>query len=128
MDVEDRIRDQIIAATTLVGSRVYPIKLPQQATFPAVRYIRISAIRDYTHSGRDCLPAARFQIDVFDDSYTGVRAAWDEVRKALDGYSGVGVEYITLDNETDDYEDRQGEAGQGLYRVIGDFVVQYVET
>lgn len=123
MSVENELRAQIIAGVAPVASRVYPTKLPQNATFPAIRYNRISALRDYTLTGPDCLPAARFQVDVFADTFTESRSVWELLRKALDGFEGSDIRYITLDNETEDYED-----DTQLFRVIGDFVVQYVET
>ncbi len=123
MSVEKELRDQIIAGVPPVGERVYPIQLPQNAVFPAVRYNRISALRDYTLTGPDCLPAARYQIDIFAETFTEARSVWDLVRIALDGFEASEIQYITLDNETEDYEDETQ-----LFRVIGDFVVQYVET
>jgi len=123
MSVETELRDQIIAGVETVESRVYPVVLPKDAVFPAIRYNRISTIRGYTLNGRDCFPAARFQVDVFADKYTTVQAAWGLLRIALDGFSSVEIEYITLDNETEDFDDELK-----LYRVIGDFVVQYKES
>ena len=123
MSVDAELRDQIITSAPLVNGRVYPIIIPQNAVFPCARYNRVSVLRDYTLSGPDCLPAVRFQVDVFGSSFSAVREAWDEIRKGLDGFDGVGdIQYVTLDNETDDYED-----DTKLYRVIGDFVVQYLE-
>lgn len=123
MNVETELRDQINREIPELSGRVYPMKLPQNATFPAVRYNRISAVRGYTMNGPDCLPAARFQIDTFDRTWDDVRVTWDKIRKSLDGFSGGIIQDIMLDNETDDYDDELQ-----LFRVIGDFVVQYTET
>jgi len=123
MTIEEALANKLKADAPLLGDRVYPLKLPQNATFPAARYVRVGTARDYTHEGADHLPAVRFQIDVFDKTFAGVRTAYEEIRKSLSGFQGIDILIATLDTETDDFEDETG-----LYRVIADFVILYEES
>lgn len=79
---------------TSAGVRIYPQELPQQPTFPAIRYLQVSDPPEHTHSGRSKLRHPRFQFDCFDadteshDGYLGAKALADEMVAALDGYKG----------------------------------------
>lgn len=123
MSIETVLTAKLKADAPLLGNRVHPLKLPQDSLFPAARYVRVGTVREYTHGGPDCLPAVRFQIDVFDETFAGVRAAFEEVRKSLSGFQGVDILISTLDTEQDDYEDETA-----LYRVMADFVILHEET
>ena len=123
MTIETVLTAKLKADATLLGNRVYPVKLPQNASFPAARYVRVGTVRGYTHNGPDCLPAVQFQIDVFDNTFAGVRAAWEQVRQSLSGFQGVDILIATLDTERDDFED-----DTKLYRVMADFVILYNEV
>ena len=123
MSIESVLVAKLKADAPLLGNRVHPLKLPQDSEFPAARYVRVGTVRGNAHDGPDRLPAVRFQIDVFDKTFAGVRAAFEEVRKSLSGFQGVDILIATLDTEQDDYEDETN-----LYRVISDFIILHQET
>jgi hypothetical protein len=79
---------------TSAGTRIYPNRLPQTPTFPAVRYLQITDPPEHTHSGRSSLRHPRYQFDCFDldtethDGYLGAVSLARELLALLDGYKG----------------------------------------
>jgi len=110
----------------LVGSRVYPLVVPQDATLPAIAYQQISGPRDHTHSGPSGLVRARMQLTFVGSSYSEAKAVADAARAALDGFAGqmgsVTVGGAFLDNERD-----QWSQGFELPNVQQDYMVWYQE-
>lgn len=113
----------------LVGARVYPLKLPQTPTLPAVTYQRISATRESAMGSDTGITRARFQVTSHAASYSGVKALAEQVRQALQRYSGtsatVTVHDCFLENEIDLFD--QDDALAGHYPVAQDFIVIYGE-
>lgn len=115
----------------LVGVRVFLMALPQKTTLPAVRYQRISTSRlmthDQTHTG---LATARFQFDIYGNTYGDVKEVALALQKALLGYKGsfgtltakVNVGSILADFESDAYE-----ADLKLYTITVDYMITYEE-
>jgi hypothetical protein len=100
----------------LVGSRIYPLKLPQNVTLPAVAYQRISTSWRYALGGSGPrLTQVRFQISCWAEKYETAKAVASQVRGALGNFSGVmggtsGVRVLatTLAAEADVYEPETG--------------------
>ena len=111
---------------TALGSRIYPLVLPQNVTYPAVVYQRITATR-YSAFSRDTEPAmATIQVDVYGAKATGYGAfsvVTEAVRRALQRQSSGAVIDMYLDAERDDYEDETD-----LYRKSYDVRAWYRET
>lgn len=68
MDIFTHVRtyvlaDQAIAA--LVGTRLYPIKLPQGATYPAMTLHEIDNVPTWNLNSRSSLDTSRFQFDIW---------------------------------------------------------------
>lgn len=122
------------ALLALVGTRIYPVMLPQKPTLPALTYQTISTVPDYVLAGPSGLVAKRVQINCWATrewaapGYTDAQNIATAVRNALDGYSGIwpgGVEIVRAkrDNQHDDFEP------EGMYdRTILDFIVHYHEN
>lgn len=112
--------------SALVGTRIYPNTIEQNATLPLIVYRRISADRASAMVDDTGTVDARFQFDVYDDQYTdGVRPVTEQLRKALQRYNGtntVTIQSIFLLNETEYYDDTTE-----LYRVSIDFRIIYNE-
>ena len=93
----------------LVGSRVYPQVVPQDAAMPALAYQRISETPEYSHTGFSSLSRTRFQITVEAETMASVDAAAQAVRIALRGVSwtfGTVTVYASfVDTDTDGYSD-----------------------
>jgi hypothetical protein len=91
----------------LIGTRLYPLLLPQDPTLPAVTYQRISTPMMLAFE-RSFLPHPRFQFDCWAASFPAARAVAEQVKLALDVYRGaMGAETIQasiLDTDRDTYE------------------------
>lgn len=129
--VEDAIRAVLLAdpdVAALVSTRVWPIKLPQSATLPAVVYQRISTTRDQpaleTPIGAT---RSRVQLSSWASTYGAARQLAEAVHGALNGWSGTAggqvVKLVRLATWLDDYEAGPPER----YRVIADFYVFSME-
>jgi len=98
--------------------------LPENVTYPALRYTRISTINEQyrtttpTPTKRE---EARVQFDCFAETGDAAEALADQVRAAWDGYQNsctVGRAFQA--NRIEDYED-----GLGVYRTIVDMIIEY---
>jgi hypothetical protein len=118
------------ALTTLIGTRVWPIILPQKPVLPAVTYSEISAIRGHTMQGPDGLAFARMQIDSWAKSFKQARILADAVRARLDGFRGdftdspptTFAQGIFFETERSMYESEPE-----LFRVSSDYTVVFAE-
>lgn len=114
----------------LVGTRIYPLVIPEKKKLPAIAYQQISAPREYTHSGQEDMVSARFQFTVQAASFPQIRATVIALRRALSGYrgpmggaSGISVEGSYLENEIDGWSEATGKFTRRL-----DFILQYHEV
>lgn len=114
------------AITDLVGTRVYPLTLPQNPTYPAMTYQQISKVWGKTHQGAGDMGWPRFQFDCYGTSYSAAKGVANALRQTIDGFSGtvatVDVCAIFFVNEVDDFNDEVG-----VYRVAADYRVIYRE-
>lgn len=114
----------------LITARCYPVSLPQEPTFPAVTYWRVSSPGQLQAFGGPVgLAIVRFQIDCWDDDYKGARALAAQVRLAMDGFSGLlggstGVQTsVSVEGGMDDYDPTTG-----WYLSSVDVVIWYAEA
>jgi len=130
--IEAALRTHALASAplvALVGGRIYPSVLPQNPTYPAITYFRVSGPRLYDHGGASGMAEARIQFDCWASTYSAVKAVAAALRVALSGYSGtvggVTIASIYLDSEIDSYEPNEGDTGDR--RVSMDFMIRYYE-
>ena len=114
--------------STLVSSRVYPMKLPQGWTLPAITYQRISGERAHCLGGPSGRARPRFQIDCWAEDYDGAKDLADKVRLCLDGFKGninteSDVGGIILEGDRDIWEEEIN-----IYRVTMDFIIPHFEA
>lgn len=116
--------------TALIVKRLYPVIAPQNVTRPFVTYRRISGIREQSHDGASCLSVDRFQFTAWDDDYmktTGARMVSEQIRLALEGYSGtilgVRIDGILMLTELDTHD-----IETKMYGVISDYQVAHNEA
>lgn len=128
MSLETEIRARLAADSTLSGlvsTRLYALKLPQEPTYPAVTYQRISGPRLSHLSGSSDFGTARLQIDSWGKPYLSVQSVAAAIRVSLHGYHGMLSTLrvaIQLDNERDEYDD-----DAEIYRVSQDYRLQHSE-
>ncbi len=138
MSIETEIIDLLGNDATVAGLvgnddspetyRIYPLRLPQGYTLPAVSFQRVSTNRDHViDDGPIGWAWARFQFDLWSETYTDVRDLSNAVRQALDGYNGtlgtITVPGIFIESERDLFDETTE-----FYRVTQDYLVPYSET
>jgi len=103
------LRDVLVNVPTLADVRIYPIHLPQDPELPAIVYqvLADDPIDDIT--GCAGLFMGRVQYDAFDISFNDAKALIEQVRLALQGYSGVNlgviIKGVQLETKMDMYEE-----------------------
>ena len=109
--------DATLAA--LVGTRIYPLKRPQNCALPAITYQRISAPRVTSHSGDSGLLNPRYQFNCWSESYLEARSMAERLEKLFNGKSGMfpGAQASFVDNDLDDSDAEVGE-----FRAIVDVI------
>jgi hypothetical protein len=93
--------------SALVGARIYAIKLPQNVTYPAVTFQVISGLpRTHLMGSDDSLAAPRVQVSAWDTSLTDATAVADQIKAALQDFTGtmggdggITVQRIFLESE-----------------------------
>ena len=91
--LEQRIGDRLKAdgpVAALVGARIYGDKLPQNVTYPAVSFQRITDEPEYTLSGATTLENAQIQIDCWAATFD---AAWDVAEAVKDSMQGSSTNF-----------------------------------
>lgn len=73
----------------LIGTRIYPLQLPQTPTLPAITQQVISDVYELAQYGTSGYPTARVQYDCWGATYLSARAVAAALRVAIDGYYGA---------------------------------------
>jgi hypothetical protein len=108
--------------------RIYPLRLPQGYILPAISFQRISTDREHViDDGPIGWAWARFQFDMWAETYEEVRPLAEAVRQALDGHNNtmgsIMVAGAFAEGERDLYEEQTE-----IYRVTQDYLIPYKET
>lgn len=107
MSIIDDLRTYLLADATvasLIGTRMFPVKLPQNPTFPAVMIQTISGERVHSTDGASGLAGPRIQIDCWAESYADADAVFEAVRKRLDGKGNGDIQGMFIQSERDDFD------------------------
>lgn len=132
MTIETEIRTRLAADGTiagLVGTRIYAVRLPQDPSYPAIIYSRVSGVRLHNLDGPAGRAMPRLSIDCWSETYVGAQALAAAVRASLDGFNGSLATLkavILIENEIDLFD---ADAGQeGAYRIVQDYIVNHEEA
>lgn len=113
------------ATQAVIGTRLYPVVLPQSPTYPAATYQVIAESTPMAHDGPGDLRSDTIQVDCFAVTYAAARALARAVESDLNGYRGAmgaeRVDGIFWKNMIDHYDD-QAE----VWRVVVEFLVNWV--
>ena len=122
------------AVAAIVGTRVYPDVLPQNAVYPSIRYQRISTPRSQyrTLDGRASYASPRFQLDCYALSRSSALDLAQAVYGLLEGFTGTAnglrVDYVSTEDEAGDVENDAGPDGKDLFRQRLDVFLAHPET
>jgi hypothetical protein len=99
--------------SNLVGTRVYPVFLPEKTTMPAIVFRRVSTNGAFvSHSGTSGTLTSEFEVESYAKEVSVAKSLATAVRKAFSGFSGtvagVTIYRASVDNEYDDYDFESG--------------------
>jgi len=130
MAFEEGLRTLVLSngsVAGLIGTRLYPNKLPQSPTYPAVVYERVgsSAVRRLGGGANRIRPRIRFHC--WAETYGAAKNTAEALRDLLDGYRGAAgafqIDDSTFETDIDDYDD-----DAKVHRVIIDFRLSHPES
>lgn len=136
-DIRAALRAYLLADSTiasLVGTRMYPVKLPQGTALASIVFTRVSGLSGVTSSGREGLSRPRVQIDCWAPTMDAAATLADRVKERIEGFKGaiqwdenspgnqVTVQGVFFDSEREDYDDTAK-----LHRVSHDYLIWFEE-
>ena len=112
----------------LIGTRIFPVLLPERATLPAVTYQVISMKPQYELQNRVNVTNLRLQIDAWAETYADAKSAVSAIVAVLDNFSGTlpdstQVFGVQLRNSVDYFEHESL-----TYRVLAEFDIQFAHS
>lgn len=120
------------AITAVVGTRIFPQRVPQGKDFPAITFQVIFG--DHVHDLKASAGLGRpiFQVNAISPSYLEAKDLAELIRLRLQGFRGVwgtlDVRAVLLNNLADlPFEVPKDESDQGYYTVAGDYRVVHAE-
>lgn len=130
MTIEAAIRTHLLTVTgltNLVVARIYPGKLPQTPTLPAVVFTRISTapVQDRS-SATPVFSRGRWQFDCWATTYDGANALRLALRPALGGIAQASGPRIDVALMQDDRDIEEPETAR--WRAVLDYFIWYAEA
>jgi len=107
---ETHLYNYLSQAGTSASARVYPRRLPQGVTLPAITYALVSSGIEYQSAGQSSLETPRYQLDCWGATYLAAKTLAEELKARLSGFRGqmgtktVTAAFIEGEREDDDPE------------------------
>lgn len=114
MSVEYAIKTLILAdatLTTLWSNRYYPMRIPENPTYPCGSYQQVSQVNVSSHQGNSNLAQTRLQLTVWTSSYDQGKTIRDELKRLLRDYhsltavAGTRLDRVIWDNDLANFEE-----------------------
>jgi len=125
--IEEVFRNYLIndpGITSYVAQRIYPLRLPQNPTYPSITYQVISEVTTYHMTAENSIRECRIQIDIYAESYAESKTIWRTIHNVISGFRGVwdttniqGVFGIS----SQDFEEEETK----IFRVSADYYITY---
>lgn len=119
-----------VALTALVGTKIYPGRIPQNTIMPAISYELVSSVEiaPINAQAGGVLLRSRVQVTVLARTYAEVKTIQEAVRSTLLFKSGLiaGVQVIGITRELIGPDDRDDELG--LYMQGVDYLLIHDEN
>jgi hypothetical protein len=116
--------------TSLVSTRLNPLRIPQESAFPAISYNLVSVVASPTNTSHSRTDFARVQVNSFGTTFASATAVAEQVRAAFEAatlpgtFNGVKCQAIEFDSELQLTDDEAGFSG--IYQVSQDFIINYI--
>lgn len=111
MELEEGLYTYLIgrvSVTDIIGTRIYPVFVPQEVTAPCLVYERMKTTDGEPDLQDDPLTDAQLALTVWGTDYAACKAATTAIRKALGSASrgdlGVGVQSVTRGDQLDVFD------------------------
>lgn len=98
--------------TDLIGTRLYPLNIPQDVSLPAIGFRKVSDIGQQRHDkaiGESKIRDARIQLNIIGESLSQVKAIRDVIVALFDGYAGTwdstSIHECRVEEMGDDWQD-----------------------
>lgn len=111
--------------SAVVGTRIYPLRVPEDATLPALAYHKISGPSEHSKDGDMNLNHPRFQFTCWADKYADAKAGRTAVVAALNGFANGGtmggavvVEQVIVTDDMDLHDPQSLEFGASVDAII----------
>jgi hypothetical protein len=116
----------------IIADRVFPVLAPASAAIPFAVWRRQAVNREQSLSGPVGLPTVTLALDMYAETYEGVRDLADACREALDGYGGslgnsISVRLVSLLNESDGFVQLAGGDLPPVYSVTQTYTILWQE-
>lgn len=98
MEIEEELVGMMLGdagVAGVVGDRVYPLVVPQDAPLPAVTYQELETAARASAGGDDGRRESQFGVSVWGESYLAVKAGRRVLLGLFQGYRGGRIERIT---------------------------------
>jgi hypothetical protein len=134
--IEVALRTVLLAGppvAVLVGTRIYPVVLPEAPVYPAITYQIITGSSEYAMQGPSQLASPRFQIDLYAATSMALFTLKAALMETLSGFRGivgsppVHIRGAFREMELDAYEQELERAGPKVWRKTLDFRVWHKE-
>lgn len=109
----------------LIGQRIYPLRIPENATLPALAYQKVSGPSEHSKDGDMSLNHPRFQLTCWADKYADAKAVRTAVMAALQSFANGGsfgggpvVDQIIVENDADLHDPASLEFGASVDAII----------
>jgi len=111
------------SVSNIVGTRIFPQKVPYGQQMPSITYFVIDTTPNNTKNGASTYDYVRCQITAFGVSYSQAQDLATEIRSALDyktgTEAGVVISKCFFEDSNDIFDDSFGE--NGIHYVAMDF-------
>ncbi len=127
MAIEDGLRTHLIAdapVTALVVKRIYPIKLPQQPTYPCLTYEIVSDIPYRGLAGDADREVIRARVHCWAETYTVAIDLAAKVRAAVGDFSGTMGTTVVSSAKFETWNDIYEDVPE-VYRRVADFMLTH---
>lgn len=101
MSIETALYDRLsnyAGLTALVGTRIYPVKAPQNVTDPFVTYFLVTASPIGALAADTDIETPRYQVSGWSLSYDTAKSIGDQIKSALKRYTGTNDGVVIIDS------------------------------
>ncbi len=129
--IEEAIFTRATTGPTLqpiIGTRCYPVLMPQEVVYPALAVVRVSMPREHAMGTDPGIAHPRFQLTAYDRTRAGAQTLADAVRKDFSRWRGTVGSVVIQDTFVENQVDLPRDDLLEVHPVPVDIVVHHVET